>query len=48
MDRSLNLDVRIKNLLIPEALKELSSCTLTELADASAQIVQIYYKGLQS
>ena len=48
MDTSLNFYVCIENLLIPEAFKELFSCTLTELADAPAQFVQIYYKGLQS
>lgn len=42
------LYVRIEDLLIPEAFKELFSCTLTEMADAGSQIVQIYYKGLQS
>ena len=48
VDLSLYFYVCIEYLLIPEAFKELFSCTLTELADASAQFVQIYYKGLQS
>ena len=48
VDGRLNLYVRIEDLLIPEAFKELLSCRLPKGAYSPAQFVQIYYKGLQS